>query len=282
MRGVLWIGAWCVLVACGSGNSDDAHSAKDAGDHGGDHTRDSGSDSTDAGSGGKQDAGPQFDAGSDPNRNHVKAGQVCARLAAIQCAGEAACCDDPGRDVATCRDAQQQRCMIDLLLDDVSAADDVGFDPEIASMAFAELEQRASVCDPSVPAWAASPDGFLGSLTGTLVKGESCEPEGGLTASPALLTSALLSCQLASGVACLPSKDAWTCEERVGPSGRCFIDLNCADGLFCDNPMSSFDGMCKERKAKGEGCRGATECISFVCADQKCAAENDVQAAYCL
>jgi hypothetical protein len=281
MRGALWIGLACAcLVACGSSKSKDAQAAHDAGGHGGDHASDSGS--ADTGAGEAKDAGPQFDAGSDPNRNHVTPGKVCARLAAIQCAGEAVCCHDPGRDVATCSDAQEQRCKSDLLLDDVSAADNVGFDPETASTAFTELEQRASVCDPSVPAWAASPEGFLGSLTGTLVKGESCEPDGGLTASPAELTSALLSCQLATGVACLPSKDAWTCEPRVGPGGRCFIDLNCADGLFCDNPMSSFDGMCKERKAEGESCRGATECISFVCTDQKCSAENDVQAAYCL
>lgn len=282
MRGALWIGLSCVcLVACGSGKSkDDDDQARDAGGQAGDHASDSGS--ADSGKGSDKDAGPVFDAGSDPNRNHVKPGEVCALLAAIQCAGEAACCHDPGRDVATCRKAQAQHCKNDLLLDDVSSADNVGFDPELASAAFAELEQRASVCDPSVPAWAASPDGFLGSLSGTLVKGESCEPDGGLTAPAAVLASALLSCQLASGVACLPSKDAWTCEPRVGPGGRCFIDLNCADGLFCDNPMSSFDGMCQERKGKGESCGGATECISFVCTDKKCAAENDVQAAYCL
>ena len=144
MRGALWIGLSCVcLVACGSGKSkDDDNQARDAGGQAGDHASDSGS--ADSGKGSDKDAGPVFDAGSDPNRNHVKPGEVCALLAAIQCAGEAACCHDPGRDVATCRKAQAQHCKNDLLLDDVSSADNVGFDPELASAAFAELEQRAS------------------------------------------------------------------------------------------------------------------------------------------
>jgi hypothetical protein len=279
MRGALWIGLSCTcLLACGS---DKPSQSKPTTNDGGDHGHDAGRADSGA-AGGEHDAGPQFDAGSDPDRNHVKAGKVCARLAAIQCAGEAVCCTDPGRDIDTCREELEQSCKTNLLLDDISLAENVGFDPEIASTAFAELERRASVCDPSVAAWAASPDGFLGSLTGTLVKDESCKPEAGMSAAPAEFTSALLSCQLATGVACLPTADAWTCAPRVGPNGHCFVDLNCADGLFCDNPMSSFEGACKERKAAGASCRGATECISFICTDAKCAEENDVQAAYCL
>jgi hypothetical protein len=258
-------------------------SGQDPSRHGGGSdagVRDSGhvSDAHDA----AHDAGPAFDAGSAPDRNHVQPGAVCARLAEIQCAGEAACCKAPSRDPGMCHDALEQSCKTMLLLDDVSAAAAVGFDADTASQAFAELERRASVCDPTVAAWAVSPDGFLGSIGGTLVKGESCKPDGGLMGSPSAVTIALVSCQLGAGVACLPSDKDWTCAPRVGPAGRCFDDINCEDGLFCDNPMSSFDGMCAERKAKGESCRGATECTSFVCQSGKCAAENDVQAAYCL
>jgi hypothetical protein len=274
----LWGGLLCCALACGSKAK---HDAADAGAMPPSHAHDAGFDAS-AHDAGAVDAGPLFDAGSAPDRNHVQPGAVCARLAEIQCAGEATCCDAPARDLSTCQGDLEQSCMTNLLLDDISASDAVGFDPDVASTAFSELEHRASMCDPSVAAWAASTDGFLSSFSGTRVKGESCKPDGGLSASASALTIALVSCQLAAGVACLPSDSGWTCEPRMGPGSRCFIDLNCGDGLFCANPTTKFDGMCQERMAEGATCRGATECVSFICKDGKCAAENDIQAAYCL
>jgi hypothetical protein len=282
MRGALFIGLVCAsVIACGGTSTHDAgastHGGHDAGDRDAAHA-----DSGVMRDAAPVDAGPLFDAGSAPDRNHVKAGMVCARLAEIQCAGEAACCAAPGRDFATCRSEQTQACKTLLLLDDVSAADAVGFDPDAASQAFGELERRAAVCDPSIAAWAVSTDGFLGSIGGTLVKGESCKPDGGLNASASAVTIALVSCQLGAGVACLPTAMDWTCAPRVGPKGACFVDLNCEEGLYCDNPMGSLDGSCAERKAPGAACASATECRAFICQKGKCAAEQDVQAAYCL
>ncbi|HTU62522.1 MAG TPA: hypothetical protein VMF89_28875, partial [Polyangiales bacterium] len=45
----------------------------------------------------------EFDAGDDPERNKVTAAQLCERLATINCAGEAFCCDAPNRTVEACK-----------------------------------------------------------------------------------------------------------------------------------------------------------------------------------
>ena len=64
-----------------------------------------------AGAGGSGAGGTAtFDAGSDPERNAVTAGRICERFAEIQCAGEAFCCDAPGRTVAACKQRQQSDC----------------------------------------------------------------------------------------------------------------------------------------------------------------------------
>jgi hypothetical protein len=188
----------------------------------------------------------------------------------------------PGRDVAACKQAVQQTCASTLMLDAIAADPIVAFDTGAASAAFAELERRVSVCDPSVAAWAFSPDGFGRSFVGTRAKADDCEPNGGLDAAPAELGAALASCRPGDGIACLPGDNAWSCVEPARPGGRCFTDLNCGDGLYCDNPMATLHGVCAARKADGLACADAGQCSSLMCKAGQCAAAADAQAAYCL
>jgi len=240
--------------------------------------------SSSAGSGGGSMAGmgaPVFDAGTDPNRNMVMPGAVCARLAAIQCAGEVACCMMPKETYDQCVKASGSSCNGSASLDAVSKAAAVGFDPTAASSAFAELEKRASKCDPSIAAWATSPDGFQHSFTGTLASGADCTPPGGLMGTSADIAVALASCRLADMLACMPTMDKWTCMARAASGAKCYTDLNCQEGLYCDNPQADLNGKCAARKAAGMACTVETECTSFVCKTGKCGAMDDVQAAYC-
>src|SRR5690349_21138139 len=65
-------------------------------------------------------SGEAFDAGSDPNRNNVMAGQVCDRLSTIQCAGEVHCCTNPTHTYDACKQAMFSLCANDLHLDAVT------------------------------------------------------------------------------------------------------------------------------------------------------------------
>ena len=100
--------------------------------------RDAGSD------GGAMAAGAKFDAGSDPNRNHVQSGMICTRLAQIQCAGEAFCCPNPGRERAACETAQRDFCAQQVYLDAISQSASSGFDATRAASAFEQFEQLAA------------------------------------------------------------------------------------------------------------------------------------------
>jgi Dickkopf N-terminal cysteine-rich region len=233
-----------------------------------------------AGTGG----GMVFDAGTALDRNMVKPGAVCARLAAIQCAGEVFCCTAPKETVDACVKSATMMCNGSASLDVVSKAAAVGFDPTASSAAFTELERRASKCDPSIAAWAISTDGFQRSFTGTLASGADCTPMGGFMGSTGDIAIALASCRLADGLACLPGPnmtDKWMCAARAANAGRCYTDLNCQEGLYCDNPQATPMGKCAARKAAGMACNSEVECTSVVCKGGKCAAADDVQAAYC-
>ena len=109
-----------------------------------------------AGSGGSAPSvrAARFDAGSDPNRNKVSAADVCKRLAEIECAAEAYCCDSPGRSVDACKAEIVRACSQDLMLDQAAQNPITGFDAATAERAYTELENKASRCDPSVAAWA--------------------------------------------------------------------------------------------------------------------------------
>lgn len=236
--------------------------------------------------------GTVFDAGgTDPNRNNVVAGGVCARLAKIQCAGEAFCCLAAGRDRAACESTQMNSCASKAYIDVISKDALAGFDPAHAAVAFTELERLASMCDPSIAKYGASSMGFAGIFKGTRAPGSDCGPGGGLLNPPSKEQAAvaLASCNTIETTACMPTSsaplDPWKCAAK-GPAGSpCLTDLNCMAGLGCPNPTlagGSFGlGTCTPKKAAGLPCEFGNECESGYCVASVCAAA-EAQAAYCL
>jgi hypothetical protein len=234
--------------------------------------------------------GTVFDAGSDPNRNNVTAGNVCGRLAQIQCAGEAFCCTNPGRDRAACEAAQRSTCTSKGYVDVISAAPAAGFDPAHAATVFMELERLASTCDASIGSYAATPQGLVGIFKGTSPPGGGCGPGGSPLDPPSKEQAAiaLASCSSIETNACMTPSDTsldWSCMPKTGAGGECLTDLNCQAGLFCNNPKLAAGefaiGSCMARKAAGTPCAAGPECMSLYCVAGTCGAA-DPQAAYCL
>jgi hypothetical protein len=235
---------------------------------------------TGSGSGMSSGSGDVFDAGSDPGRNNVQAGQVCERLSTIQCAGEAYCCDNPGHTYDECKQAMFSLCANDLHLDAVTLNPVSGFDPARAATAFTQCEALASQCDPSIAAFGASVDGLRGITLGTLDPGANCTPPNVLDVPQA--AAALASCKNAATTACLPGLLQWTCAPRSMAGGPCFTDINCVDGLFCDNPSLALTGaICKPRQADATPCQTPNQCTSLACKAGACVPPG-VQAMYCL
>jgi hypothetical protein len=222
-----------------------------------------------------------FDAGTDPARNQVQAGQVCTRLAQIQCAGEAFCCENPGRDRATCEVVMRDGCINQLYLDAMTENPDTGFDPAAAATTMTQIETMASTCDVGIAEFGASPDGLMGMFRGTVEAGESCSP--GLTTNEAAAAGALASCADVNTTACLPrSALSWRCDPRGQVGDDCFSDLNCVDGLYCPNPDLDLGGaQCAQRLPDGSPCSLPNECASLFCKAGQCAPVT-VQNAYCL
>jgi hypothetical protein len=223
-----------------------------------------------------------FDAGgTDPNRNNVAAGGVCARLAKIQCAGEQFCCDAPGRDRAACESAQTTSCAAKAYIDAISLDPLAGFDPAHAAMAFAQLETLASTCDPSIANYGASALGFAGIFKGTRAPGADCGPGGGLLNPPSKTQAAvaLASCNTIETTACMPTTsaplDPWKCAAKAGGGAPCLTDLNCMTGLGCPNPTlagGSFGlGTCSPKKPAGMPCEFGNECEAGYCVANVCA-----------
>jgi len=221
-----------------------------------------------------------FDAGTDPNRNAVTAGTICDRLATIQCAGEAACCNNPGRDVATCKASLLMACTSQLMVDAIAQQPAAAFDAAQAQSVFTQLETLSAACDPGVAAFGVAPSGLRSIFRGTIAPGGDCTP-------PNLLDKAsaggmLAACTMGDGYACLPSLLKWNCSAHAAAGGRCFSDINCNDGLFCDNPNLAINGStCMTRKAVGAACKQGNECQTLFCRGSVCVA-SDAQAAYCL
>jgi hypothetical protein len=227
-------------------------------------------------------AGDEFDAGSEPDRNMVSAGELCDRLSTIQCAAEAHCCDTASRDFAACKTANLTMCNGGLMLDTIAADPRVGFNEAAASASFMAYETKAKACDATLPSWAASNAGFMSSFTGTVAADGDCMPEGGLGGELAEVFAALASCDRAAGLACLPSSTAWKCSAPSPMGGPCYSDFNCATGLYCEGAGSSdFDGTCAPIKQAGAACGLPTECASLVCTGSKCGAAGDDQAVFC-
>ena len=222
----------------------------------------------------------RFDAGSDPARNKVSAQDVCKRLSEINCAGEAFCCDVPGRSVEACRADILKTCAQDLMLDQIAQNPITGFDPAAAERAFAELESKASKCDSSVAAWGSSPQGLRALLHGTVAPDGNCMPAQALPDPPSI-AAALLSCS--DNRACLYDSplSPWSCAPRGAAGAACVTDNNCQDGLYCLLPPLAVNGSCTPRKASGESCVEPRECKSLFCKQSKCV-DADQQAAYCL
>ncbi len=230
-----------------------------------------------------------FDAGPD-TANMVQPGTICDRLATIQCAGEAHCCDAPGRTFDQCKASMKQGCTDMAMLDGMAMNKITGFDAAFAQTAFTTYEQMASMCDPGVAEWGAAYTGLPGILKGTVAAGKSCLPTGSLQ-DRSVIASALASCTNLAQQACQPRVQtvgglslptSWTCDPKSAAGGLCFTDVNCTDGLYCNNPdLKVGNFKCAARKAAGTPCVNPNECASLFCKKGVCV-EKGVQAAYCL
>jgi hypothetical protein len=222
---------------------------------------------------------PPFDAGTDPGRNRVPGGQVCERFATIQCAAEAACCGNPGRSFDQCKQVQLNGCVNDVYLDAITANSITAYSIDQAEAAFTTFEQMAARCDPTVATWAAG--AMRGIMQGTINPGGSCKPPS--TLDRPVVAAHLAACREGNTTACRPvNLSQWTCESRAQVGGPCFTDLNCVDGLYCDNPQLRPTGAtCKQRKADQSGCAAGNECMSLLCKGGVCVPAT-VGAAYCL
>lgn len=279
-RSVVWL-AGLLVLAVGCGGGDDGEGGRGGGGAGTTPPpAGSGAGGGMAGTGSEDD----FDAGSAPDRNDVTAGELCDRLATIQCAGAAHCCDTFSGDFAACKSTALATCNSELRLDTIAGDARVGFDAAATSAAFMSYEMRASTCDDSIPKWAVSSSGFMSGFTGTVAADGDCMPMDGLAAGMSELFAALASCNRAAGLACLPAMDGWKCAARAPAGGACILDFNCQDGLYCDGAVfgNLTSGTCTTGKAAGADCGFATECASLVCAKDKCAAAGDDQAVFCL
>jgi Dickkopf N-terminal cysteine-rich region len=231
-----------------------------------------------------------FDAGTDPNRNAVQAGTICDRLATIQCAGEAHCCDAPNRTFDQCKEEMLAGCNDMALLDGIAAQARAGFDAAFAATTFTQYETMASMCDPDVTEWGASYTGLPGIFKGTVAPTKSCTPIGNLQ-DRALIAGYLAACTDMPNYACVPRlkgtgslaiPSGWTCDPKQPAGSGCFTDVNCETGLYCDNPDAKIGNVfCKVRKAVGETCTNPNECATLFCKKGLCV-EKSVQAAYCL
>jgi len=223
-----------------------------------------------------------FNAGTDPARNMVQAGRVCARLAQIQCAGEAYCCDNPGRDVAACEAKMADACATEGYVDAITLDSRTDFDATRAASALQTFEDMAARCDPMIGDFGLDPNGLMAMVRGTVAEGERCTPP--LAGSKPQQAAALASCRDSATTACLPmSALSWTCAPRAGVGANCFSDFNCTDGNYCPNPGGTKINMttCLARKADGSACVEANECLSLTCTGGSCAPAT-TQSAYCL
>ncbi len=232
-----------------------------------------------AGTGG----GRVFDAGSDADRNRVEPGRVCERLSTIQCAGEAYCCDNPGRDLATCKQIMFEGCTRELMLDAVSLDPVVDYDLDRAEDAFTEYERMTSECNTSVADWAISLDGMRSIIKGSKEPEEDCSPDA-LVPTDEDNAAGLASCKYPETHACLPvAALVWRCKPLSDAGGDCITDVNCKSELYCDNPSLTYnrDATCKVRKPVGEACDLPNECETLMCKRGSCV-PADKQAVFCL
>jgi hypothetical protein len=218
---------------------------------------------------------------SEPVSNTPGPG-LCTRFAAIQCAGEQRCCDAPTRTVERCESDLAQNCEQTAYLDQIAVSPLSGFDASAAELAFTELEQRTSRCDPSIAGFVLSDQGLRGAFLGTLAQGESCDPVGGVTGNRGVVAASLSACKHAQGLACLPASliGGWSCAPKQAVGQSCLTDDNCESSAACNNFSEPALGSCVAHLPLGAACTYASECESLYCDGQSCVAA-DVQAVYC-
>lgn len=224
-----------------------------------------------------------FDAGSDLARNQVQPGQICERLATIQCSAQTYCCDGKTypalSNYDSCKQKMKSVCADELFIDAISQSPLIGFNAAFAENAFTEYERRSSACDPTVVSWGISMEGLRGILEGTVAPSRSCSPA---QATKAAQAAAMASCADGANYACLPAALVWTCTARGQDGDRCFTDINCVDGFYCNNPNLAIVGAtCVSRKTTGSACLSANECQSLACKNSRCI-PADPQGVYCL
>ncbi len=238
-----------------------------------------------SGTGGGASGGDPCDSFDQIDPSGIAPGSICDLLAAIQCAGEACCCDDPGRDFDTCKQTMANGCSNDLMLDRISTNPKIGFNTEFARNAFDEYKTKARACDPSIVTWGTSLQGLRGIITGTIAPLQACNSD---SLAPEDLVAAAASCSDPANYACLSSGGLigsimWSCDPLSAAGGRCFSEANCQAGLYCPNPDLDPIGSyyCTQRKVDGTVCELPNECASLVCKQGQCVAA-EVQAVYCL
>jgi hypothetical protein len=228
--------------------------------------------------------------GTDPARNNVPRGQVCDRVATIQCASEQLCCNGPGRSFDDCKAKMKDGC-VKAYMDDISGQPYLsGYDSTLAEPLFQTFEDKAKACDTGVTAWIAAPDGMRPIFPGTVDPGGKCTPTALELPQTNVDAAHLASCKDVAHTACLPHPPSvpvqeWTCAPRTDSTspGACFTDVNCVEGMYCDNPnYSNFSlGPCRQRKAVKESCVAGNECASLLCKHGVCA-DVTQQNVYCL
>jgi len=175
-------------------------------------------------------------------------------------------------------------CRDHLKIDSVSMDSSTGFDPVVAEQAFSKYEEMASNCDTNVVFWGTSLEGLRGIIKGTIDPGQPCTPK---TVPGDTLdetgAAALASCKDPANTSCShPAPLLWTCAPRVDVNLGCITDLNCLEGLYCDNPSLMLIGaVCKPRKAVGSPCVLPNECQSLICKNGTCVEVNQ-QNVFCL
>lgn len=230
---------------------------------------------------------PAFDAGTELNRNQVRPGGICARLAAVDCAAEAHCCAAPATAFDLCKSQLTARCTDTAFLDEIAMNNVSGYSVTQAEAVFNRLEQFAATCDPTVGVWFAQTEGLRAIFQGTVAPAGTCRPSG-LPSVPGYYAT-LASCTQPSTHACLFTGDGpatppqtATCAARSDVGATCFVDTNCRDGLYCANPQMKYSqGTCTPLKAVGATCTADTECMTFTCRGAACIMPTS-QTAYCL
>jgi hypothetical protein len=229
----------------------------------------------------------EFDAGSEPARNRIQPGQICSRVAAVQCAAEAHCCPMPAKALEACKSQLTSTCTSQAFLDDIGKNNVSGFNQAATEAMLNKLEEYAKVCDPQVAIWAGQTEGLRAMFQGTVAPNGQCKPSG--LPSPANYAAYLAACAQPKTQGCLFSGDGpnappqtATCAPRGAAGATCFLEVNCQDGFYCANPQMKYStGKCTAQKAVGQQCTADVECMTLTCRSAMCI-EPTTTTAYCV